>query len=76
FLQQRPKTGLLANMWLFPLEEVSVERFNEVQEQYDPKSWDLFSSSQIAEDSPDFFSAQNVIWQKKVLGDCLLYTSP
>ena len=69
FLQQRPETGLLANMWLFPLEEVSVERFSELQEQYDPKSWDLFSSSQIAEDSPDFFSAQNIIWQKKVLGE-------
>lgn len=69
FLQQRPKTGLLATMWLFPLEEISVSRFKELQEQYDPTAWDLFSSSQVAEDSPDFFSDQEVIWQKKVLGE-------
>lgn len=69
FLQQRLETGLLANMWLFPLEEISVERFSELQEQYDPSSWDLFSSSQVAEDNPDFFSDQNIIWQKKILGE-------
>ncbi|MDT2612356.1 A/G-specific adenine glycosylase [Enterococcus dongliensis] len=69
FLQQRPETGLLANMWLFPLEKISVERFSELQEQYDPSSWDLFSSSQVAEDNPDFFSDQNIIWQKKILGE-------
>lgn len=69
FLQQRPETGLLANMWLFPLEEISVERFSELQEQYDPSSWDLFSSSKVAEDNPDFFSDQNIIWQKKILGE-------
>lgn len=69
FLQQRPEIGLLANMWLFPLEEISSVRFSELQEQYDPNSWDLFSSSQVAEDSPDFFPEQHVIWQKKVLGE-------
>lgn len=69
FLQQRPEIGLLANMWLFPLEEISSARFSELQEQYDPNSWDLFSSSQVAEDSPDFFPEQHVIWQKKVLGE-------
>ncbi len=68
-LQQRPETGLLASMWLFPLEEISATRFNELREQYDPKVWDLFSSSQVAEDSPAFFPEQAVIWQKKVLGE-------
>ncbi|GAA2900202.1 A/G-specific adenine glycosylase [Enterococcus pseudoavium] len=68
-LQQRPETGLLASMWLFPLEEISATRFNELREQYDPKAWDLFSSSQVAEDSPAFFPEQAVIWQKKVLGE-------
>ena len=69
FLQQRPETGLLANMWLFPLEEVTAARFKELQEQYDPSAWDLFSSSLVAEDSPDFFPEQAVVWQKKVLGE-------
>ena len=69
FLQQRPETGLLANMWLFPLEEITAARFKELQEQYDPSAWDLFSSSLVAEDSPDFFPEQAVVWQKKVLGE-------
>lgn len=69
FLQKRPETGLLANMWLFPLEEISAAGFDQLQEQYDPAAWDLFSSSQVAEDSPDFFSDQEIIWQKKVLGE-------
>lgn len=65
FLQQRPETGLLANMWLFPLEEISPSRFKELQEQYDPNAWDLFSSTLVAEDSPDFFPEQEIVWQKK-----------
>lgn len=69
FLQQRPETGLLANMWLFPLEEISPSRFKELQEQYDPNAWDLFSSTLVAEDSPDFFPEQEIVWQKKVLGE-------
>lgn len=69
FLQQRPETGLLANMWLFPLEEISALRFKELQEQYDPNAWDLFSSTLVAEDSPDFFPEQEIVWQKKVLGE-------
>ncbi|MGG5368591.1 A/G-specific adenine glycosylase [Enterococcus sp. AZ196] len=69
FLQQRPDTGLLANMWLFPLEEISAPRFKELQEQYDPNAWDLFSSTIVAEESPNFFTEQDVVWQKKVLGE-------
>lgn len=69
FLQKRPKTGLLANMWLFPLEEVSATRFKELQEQYDPNNWDLFSSALVAEDSPEVFPSETVVWQKKILGE-------
>ncbi|MFC0277299.1 A/G-specific adenine glycosylase [Enterococcus devriesei] len=68
-LQQRPASGLLANLWLFPLEELSETRFKELQSQYAPEAWDLFSSSQVAEDSPEFFSGQAVIWQKKIIGE-------
>lgn len=68
-LQQRPASGLLANMWLFPLEEISESRFKELQSQYASEDWDLFSSSQVAEDSPEFFSDQAVIWQKKIIGE-------
>ncbi|MDT2758318.1 A/G-specific adenine glycosylase [Enterococcus xiangfangensis] len=69
FLQRRPESGLLANMWLFPLEEVSQIEFQAFQKRYDPAAWDLFSSSLVAEDNPPFFSEQAVVWQKKVLGE-------
>ncbi|BBM17531.1 A/G-specific adenine glycosylase [Enterococcus avium] len=68
-LQQRAESGLLAKMWLFPLEEVTEVRFNELKNQYDPAAWDLFSSTQVAEDSPDFFTEEAIVWQKKVLGE-------
>src|SRR5699024_1786748 len=58
FLQQRPESGLLASMWLFPLEEISAARFEELQERYDPNRWDLFSDALIAEDSPELFSTE------------------
>lgn len=67
FLQQRPETGLLANMWLFPLEEITAARFKELQEQYDPSAWDLFSSSLVAEDSPDFFQNRQLYGRKRSL---------
>ncbi|MBM7710530.1 A/G-specific adenine glycosylase [Enterococcus xiangfangensis] len=69
FLQRRPESGLLANMWLFPLEEVSQIEFQAFQKRYDPAAWDLFSSSLVAEDNPPFFSEQAVVWQKKLLGE-------
>ncbi|WP_270328080.1 A/G-specific adenine glycosylase [Enterococcus malodoratus] len=68
-LQQRAESGLLAKMWLFPLEEVTEVHFNELKNQYDPAAWDLFSSTQVAEDSPDFFTEEAIVWQKKVLGE-------
>ncbi|MEG2324664.1 MAG: A/G-specific adenine glycosylase [Enterococcus sp.] len=68
-LQKRAEKGLLANMWLFPMEEITEAHFNSLKEQYDPSSWDLFSSSQVAEENPDFFIDQEIIWQKKVLGE-------
>lgn len=68
-LQQRAESGLLAKMWLFPLEEVTEVRFNELKNQYDPAAWDLFSSTQVAEDSPVFFAEEAIVWQKKVLGE-------
>lgn len=69
YLQQRPASGLLANMWLFPMEEITEVRFKELKKQYDPASWDLFSSSLVAEESPEFFTDQDIVWQKKVLGE-------
>lgn len=67
-LQQRPDSGLLASMWLFPLEEISAEKFAELKSSY-TEELNLFSSERVAEDSPIIFSADPVVWQKKILGE-------
>ncbi len=67
-LQQRPESGLLASMWLFPLEEISMEKFTELKSSY-TEELNLFSSELVAEDSPIIFSNDPVVWQKKILGE-------
>ncbi|MBO1308714.1 A/G-specific adenine glycosylase [Enterococcus sp. 669A] len=67
-LQQRPDSGLLASMWLFPLEEVSQARFSELKSSY-TEDLTLFSSELVAEDSPIIFPDYPVVWQKKILGE-------
>ena len=67
-LQQRPDSGLLASMWLFPLEEISQARFSELKSSY-TEDLTLFSSELVAEDSPMIFPDYPVVWQKKILGE-------
>ncbi|MGG5331961.1 A/G-specific adenine glycosylase [Enterococcus sp. AZ163] len=67
-LEQRPDSGLLASMWLFPLEEISAAKFTELKSSY-TEELNLFSSELVAEDSPIIFSADPVVWQKKILGE-------
>lgn len=67
-LQQRPESGLLASMWLFPLEEISMEKFTELKSSY-TEELNLFSSELVAEDSPIIFSDDPVVWQKKIFGE-------
>ncbi|MGM0215652.1 A/G-specific adenine glycosylase [Enterococcus sp. AZ109] len=68
FLQQRPDSGLLASMWLFPLEEVSQARFEELKSSY-TEDLNLFSNELVAEDSPLIFQEYPIVWQKKIIGE-------
>lgn len=68
FLQQRPDSGLLASMWLFPLEEVSQARFEELKSSY-TEDLNLFSNELVAEDSPLIFHEYPIVWQKKIIGE-------
>ncbi|MBM7688522.1 A/G-specific adenine glycosylase [Enterococcus ureilyticus] len=73
-LQQRNAKGLLANMWLFPIEEVSKERFEFLQKtgvkEEKQLSLDFEESLLVAEENPEIFDQySHVVWQKRVLGE-------
>lgn len=61
-LQQRPATGLLANMWTFPLVEISESEFQQQQ----TTAIDLFS---VAETTLSSALMPEVVWQKRDLGE-------
>ena len=68
-LVQRPDEGLLAKMWTFPLIEVSRQDFEITQKNFakNAASIDLFS---VAEEVPLPASLpQDVVWQKRHLGE-------
>lgn len=76
-LNQRISTGLLANMWLFPLEEITKEQFQQLQKSTElaPKNQQQMSlaldeSDLVAETVDNLFLDQaNVVWQKRSLGE-------
>lgn len=73
-LQQRNAKGLLANMWLFPIEEVSKERFEFLQKtgvkEEKQLSLDFEESLLVAEENPEIFDQYtHVVWQKRILGE-------
>ncbi|MGM0123832.1 A/G-specific adenine glycosylase [Enterococcus sp. AZ194] len=69
YLKQREETGLLANMWTFPLVEVSELEYAAYKKNWaKDEEMDLFDL--VAED-PDFslFPEYPVIWQKRHFGE-------
>ncbi|MGX7203391.1 A/G-specific adenine glycosylase [Enterococcus plantarum] len=73
-LQQRNTRGLLANMWLFPIEEVSKERFEFLKKtgvkEEKQLSLDFEESLLVAEENPEIFDQYtHVVWQKRILGE-------
>lgn len=73
-LQQRNTKGLLANMWLFPIQEVSKERFEFLKKtgvkEEKQLSLDFEESLLVAEENPEIFDQySHVVWQKRVLGE-------
>lgn len=67
-LVQRPKTGLLASMWHFPLVEVTKEQYEALQ-----RTWAKEEQLQldlIAEDDAlEIFPDLPVVWQKRHFGE-------
>lgn len=73
-LNQRESTGLLANMWLFPIEEVSKKQFESLQENFEKENkqmtLDFSEQSMVAEEEIDIFADYaQVVWQKKIIGE-------
>lgn len=73
-LEQRPSTGLLANMWHFPIKEISKEKFDILQKNWQEEnqqlSFQFDETALVAEESAEIFSDyQNVVWQKRSLGE-------
>lgn len=75
-LEQRAKTGLLANMWLFPIQEVSKKVFEQMQKEWAEEEQQL---SLALDSEPELMVAEesaaplegyeHVVWQKRNLGE-------
>lgn len=66
-LAQRPENGLIANMWSFPLIEVSKDDYSELQKKWqgttdNPQQMAL---DLVAEEEPEIFPELPVVWQKR-----------
>ena len=73
-LEQRDPKGLLANMWLFPIAEVSKDRFEFLQKMWvkddQQLSLDFEEPLLVAEENPEIFEDYSqVVWQKRTLGE-------
>jgi A/G-specific adenine glycosylase len=73
-LEQRGATGLLANMWLFPIKEVTKESFEFLQKNWGQANQQLtlaFNEEPlVAEKAPELFEEfEQVVWQKRSLGE-------
>lgn len=77
-LEQRPETGLLANMWLFPIEEISKKQFQQLQKLAQPAETEKqltlelepVTEPLVAEEPVSFFTDyETVVWQKRALGE-------
>jgi A/G-specific adenine glycosylase len=73
-LEQRGTAGLLANMWLFPIEEVTKEQFELLQKNWEKENQqltlDFNEEPLVAEETPELFEEfEQVVWQKRSLGE-------
>lgn len=73
-LAQREPTGLLANMWLFPIKEISKHQFDQLKKDWTAEnqqlSFDFEEQPMVAEGVPLLVDPfDTVVWQKKTLGE-------
>lgn len=74
YLERRTSQKLLADMWTFPLVEVTLERYQELQQEWASvvdNQPNLFDELLVAEKQIDlpFAHQETVIWQKRHLGE-------
>lgn len=68
-LIQRPEKGLLANMWHFPLQEVTDSEFQQLRTQWDKDGQQLTLDLVAEEEELTIFEQWPVVWQKRHLGE-------
>lgn len=73
-IEQREEQGLLANMWMFPMKEITKENYLLLQQSWvkDEKQLSLMEDEPflVAEESSEMVSPYtDVVWQKKSLGE-------
>lgn len=73
-LNQRDSTGLLANMWLFPTEEVTKSHFDTLKKYWMKENQqlalDFSEQSMVAEEETEIFADYDkVVWQKRIIGE-------
>lgn len=74
YLERRTSQKLLADMWTFPLVEVTLERYQELQQEWASvvdNQPNLFDELLVAEKQIDlpFAHQETVVWQKRHLGE-------
>lgn len=74
YLEKRTSQKLLADMWTFPLVEVTLERYQELQQEWASvvdNQPNLFDELLVAEKQIDlpFAHQESVVWQKRHLGE-------
>lgn len=74
YLEKRTSQKLLADMWTFPLVEVTLERYQELQQEWASaidNQPSLFDELLIAEEQRNlpFAHQETVVWQKRHLGE-------
>ncbi|WP_270344796.1 A/G-specific adenine glycosylase [Enterococcus thailandicus] len=74
YLEKRTSQKLLADMWTFPLVEVTLERYQELQQEWASvvdNQPNLFDELLVAEKQIDlpFAHQETIVWQKRHLGE-------
>ncbi|KAF1297267.1 A/G-specific adenine glycosylase [Enterococcus sp. JM4C] len=70
YLKQRDETGLLANMWTFPLIEVTELEYRAYQKKWAKEEVEMSLFDLVAEEEDlTIFEEYPVIWQKRHLGE-------
>lgn len=69
-VEQRADQGLLAKMWLFPLEEISKKKYDELKITWEKNEQAQLSLDLVAEEeTPLLFEKLPVVWQKRHFGE-------